>query len=75
MYGMKGTIPATVKSKDGSSLISDADGTTVWFLLAKKASHRLLISAVFTLLLCCWFASWGFYSLWLGVGLAEALDK
>jgi hypothetical protein len=47
----------------------------VWFLLAKKASHRLLISAVFTLLLCCWFASWGFYSLWLGVGLAEALDK
>jgi hypothetical protein len=29
-YGMKGTIPATVKRSVGSSLTSDADGTTVW---------------------------------------------
>ncbi len=28
-YGMNGTMPATVKSSDGSSLTSDADGTTV----------------------------------------------
>jgi hypothetical protein len=28
MYGMKGTIPATVNSKEGSSLISEALGTT-----------------------------------------------
>jgi hypothetical protein len=27
MYGMKGTIPATVNIKVGSSEISDADGT------------------------------------------------
>ena len=28
MYGIKGTIPATVNSKEGSSLISEALGTT-----------------------------------------------
>ncbi len=28
MYGMNGTIPATVNSSEGSSETSDADGTT-----------------------------------------------
>jgi hypothetical protein len=44
---MNGTIPATVKSSEGSSLIREADGTTVCCLLAKKSSQRRLISAVF----------------------------
>lgn len=47
MYGIKGTIPATVKSSEGSSDIRDALGTTTWFLDSKKASQRRLISAVF----------------------------
>jgi hypothetical protein len=46
---MNGTIPATVKSREGSSLMSEADGTTVCCLLAKKSSQRRLISAVFML--------------------------
>ena len=48
MYGMNGTIPATVNRRVGSSLISEADGTTVWPFDSKKASQRRLISAVFT---------------------------
>jgi hypothetical protein len=29
-YGLKGTIPATVKSREGSWGMRLADGTTVW---------------------------------------------
>lgn len=45
-YGTNGTIPATVKSSDGSSLTREADGTTVWPRCAKKSSQRRWISAV-----------------------------
>ena len=42
-----------MKSRDGSSLINEADGTTLWPLLSKKLSQRRLISAVCT----CYFAA------------------
>jgi hypothetical protein len=45
-YGTNGTMPATVKSSDGSSETSEADGTTVWPRAAKKSSQRWRISAV-----------------------------
>jgi hypothetical protein len=35
MYGMNGTIPATVNIKVGSSEIKEAEGTISWSLLAK----------------------------------------
>src|SRR5690606_18108265 len=47
-YGMNGTMPATVYSSAGSSLTSDADGTTVWPRSPKKVSQRRWISAVCT---------------------------
>src|SRR5687768_18070202 len=39
-------MPATVKSRVGSSETSDAEGTTVWPRSAKKSSHRWRMSAV-----------------------------
>lgn len=39
-------MPATVNMSVGSSLTSDADGTTVCSLASKKFSHLRLISAV-----------------------------
>ena len=39
-YGMNGTMPATVNSSVGSSLTSEADGTTVWPRSPKKSSQR-----------------------------------
>ena len=39
-------MPATVNSSDGSSLTSEAEGTTVWPRFAKKSSQRRWISAV-----------------------------
>ena len=44
---MNGTIPATVNSRDGSGLTSEALGTTVCPRSAKNRSQRCLISAVF----------------------------
>jgi hypothetical protein len=41
---MKGTMPATVNSSDGSDEISDADGTGVWPLLEKNVIQRSAIS-------------------------------
>jgi hypothetical protein len=34
-YGMKGTIPATVNSRAGSSVTKDAEGTIVWSRFSK----------------------------------------
>src|SRR5215210_3547133 len=45
-YGMKGTIPATVNSSDGSGETSDALGTTVCPRWAKCSRKRRRISAV-----------------------------
>src|SRR3954449_12408318 len=45
-YGMKGTMPATVKSSDGSGDTRDALGTTVWSRWAKCSRKRRRISAV-----------------------------
>src|SRR5437763_15259134 len=49
-YGMKGTIPATVKSRDGSGETSDALGTIVWPRCPKNSSQRWRMSAVRTAL-------------------------
>ena len=35
MYGMNGTMPATVNSSEGSGEIREAEGTTVWPLDSK----------------------------------------
>src|SRR6187402_1965025 len=43
---MKGTMPATVNSSDGSGEISEALGTTVWPRSAKCSRNRRRISAV-----------------------------
>jgi len=43
-YGMNGTMPATVKSSDGSGDTKDADGTTAWPFFSKKSSQRRTIS-------------------------------
>ena len=45
-YGTKGTMPATVNSSVGSSLTSDADGTTVCPRSPKYVSQALRMSAV-----------------------------
>src|SRR5215213_8494496 len=45
-YGMNGTIPATVNSRDGSGEISEALGTTVCPRWAKCSRKRRRISAV-----------------------------
>ena len=37
---MKGTMPATVNSRDGSLETRDAEGTAVWPLLVKKSTQR-----------------------------------
>ena len=50
-------MPATVNSSDGSSLIREAEGTTVCCLLAKKSSQRRLISAVFMGYLAVFFTA------------------
>ena len=47
-YGMNGTMPATVNSSAGSSLTSEAEGTTVCPRSPKKVSQRRWISAVCT---------------------------
>ena len=39
-YGTNGTMPATVNIRLGSSLTSEADGTTVWPWRSKKFSQR-----------------------------------
>src|ERR1700712_2755109 len=44
--GLNGTIPATVNSRVGSSLISEADGTTVWPARSKCPRKRRRISWV-----------------------------
>ena len=46
MYGMNGTMPATVNSSDGSGDTNDAEGTTACPWDSKYSSQRLLISAV-----------------------------
>src|SRR5215207_340696 len=43
---MNGTMPATVKRRVGSSLTSEADGTTVCPRSPKNSSQRRRISAV-----------------------------
>src|ERR1700712_2542991 len=45
-YGLNGTIPATVNSRVGSSLIREADGTTVWPAFSKCPRKRRRISWV-----------------------------
>ena len=45
-YGLNGTMPATVNSSVGSSLISEADGTTVWPVFSKWPRKRRRISWV-----------------------------
>src|ERR687890_501291 len=45
---MKGTIPATVKSSDGSGETSDALATMVWPRSPKNSSQRWRMSAVLT---------------------------
>src|SRR3954454_5027375 len=45
-YGMNGTMPATVNSREGSGDTSDALGTTVWPRSAKCSRKRRRISAV-----------------------------
>src|SRR3712207_9536252 len=45
-YGMNGTMPATVNSRDGSGETSEALGTTVCPRLAKCSRKRRRISAV-----------------------------
>src|SRR6478735_3282405 len=44
---MKGTMPATVNSREGSLETRDAEGTAVWPLLTKKSIQRLVISCDF----------------------------
>ncbi len=46
-YGMNGTMPATVNSKEGSLETSEAEGTAVWPLLTKKSTQRFVISCDF----------------------------
>src|SRR6476661_467908 len=46
-YGMNGTMPATVNSRDGSLETREAEGTAVWPLLTKKSIQRLVISCDF----------------------------
>ena len=43
---MNWTIPAMLNRIDGSLLMTDADGTTVWPFSSKNVSQRFLISAV-----------------------------
>ena len=44
---MKGTMPATVNSREGSLETREAEGTAVWPLLTKKSIQRLVISCDF----------------------------
>src|SRR5690625_7069636 len=46
MYGMNGTMPATVNMIDGSEETREALGTTVCSLAAKKSRKRRWISEV-----------------------------
>ena len=46
-YGMNGTMPATVNSREGSLETREAEGTAVWPLLTKKSIQRLVISCDF----------------------------
>ncbi len=59
--GLKGTMPATVKSRLGSSGINDADGLIRWPFSLKKARKDSRSSKD--------FISFGFPSSWLGAFL------